>query len=285
MSWERYLKKGRLQYQAGMLDYAIYNLAQCLDANPGCQEAATMLASIYVKKNKKLRAIDYYERSLEIEEGQAEVHFALGELYEFFIERERAFRHYVRCVEIDPGHVRGHASLVRHYLNRNDRASADRHFQTSYRLAKERSGALFERAVDADRKGKYGQALDLYGMVIDEAPSLIEAYIGLYEVNRKLKNFAAAAAALERLAIVKPDNEKTYILLAYIYFTQKLPGNRKNQIDRAIDNLKRVIELNPDNYEAYISLSEIYAYMGMDIEAHVWEKRGFEVEKRVRGGK
>ena len=116
---------------------------------------------------------------------------------------------------------------------------------------------------------------------MNEAPSLIEAYLGMYELCRSRKEYAPAAEALERLKFVKPDYEKAYVLLGYIYFTQKLPGSRKRHLDLAIANLKKAVELNPDNSETCYSLSEIYHYMKKDVEAKSWEDRGRAVEKRA----
>jgi tetratricopeptide (TPR) repeat protein len=265
-----------------MLEYAIFNLAQCLDANPRCFEAANLLASIYVQKNKKMRAIDYYHRSLGIDEGQAEVHFALGELYEFFIERDKALLHYRRCVEIDPGHVKGHSSLVRFYLARNDPASADRHTAIALRLGREMFGDRLVRGEEARKKGTHGVALDIYEGIIREAPILDEAYIGYYDVCRGIGDYAAAARILERLVFVRPDFKKTYLLLGDIYYNRKLPGPRKVRLERAIRNLQKAVALDPDNYEASLMLAEIFDSMGREAESAEWERRARESEDRSR---
>ncbi len=284
-TWEYYLEKGRVQYRAGMLDYAIFNLAQCLDANPRCLEAANLLASIYIQKNRKLRAIDYYHHSLGIDEGQAEVHYGLGELYEFFIEREKAFLHYRRCVEIDPGHVRGHSSLVRFYLARNDSASAERHTAIGLRLAGERFGTRLAMGEEARKKGKHREALDIYEGIVNEAPILDRAYIGYYDACRDIGDYAAAARILERLVFVRPDFKKTYLLLGDIYYNRKLPGPRKVRLDRAIQNLQKAAELDPDNYEACLMLAEIFDSMGREAESAEWGRRAREAEDRFRRGR
>jgi Tfp pilus assembly protein PilF len=64
-----------------------------------------------------------------------------------------------------------------------------------------------------------------------------------------------------------------------------LPGKRKLHIDRALDNLKKAVELNPNNYDTYYSISGIYNYIGKDIEARDWEKKGQKVENTQEGNK
>src|SRR4030042_1557796 len=145
-----------------MVDYAVFNLAMCLDLNTRCFEAANALAEIYDTSDRKPLAIDFYQRSLAVNDNQAEIHCALGDLYEFFCERDLAVKHFIRATEIDPGHVRAHCNLVRFYLKRGDRASADRHFQTSYRLAKIASGKLLSLAEEAVGQGNDAEAVRLY---------------------------------------------------------------------------------------------------------------------------
>jgi tetratricopeptide (TPR) repeat protein len=278
-TWEFYYEKGLAQYKLEIYDAAIFNMIRCLDANPRCYEAANVLADIYDKKNNKSQAVKYYKQSLAINDAQADVHYTMGILYEFFNERSLAFRHFTRAVEIDPLHVRAHCGLVRYYVKENDRAAADRHFEISHREGMAKSGGLLSTAIEADKGGDNKKAITLYTQVIDEAPALVEAYMNLYEVRMRRKEHAAAAGVMERLKYVKPDHEKAYVLLGYLYFTQKLPGSRKYNLERAIDNLKKAVVLNPENCETYYSIAEIYKYMGKGAEAREWEKKGLAVEE------
>jgi tetratricopeptide (TPR) repeat protein len=282
-TWEFYFEKGRTQYRLEIFDAAIFNMIRCLDMNPRCYEAANILAGIYDKKNNKSQAINYYKQSLAINDRQADIHYTLGGLYEFFDEHDLAFRQFTRAVEIDPLHVRAHCGLVRYYFKENDRAAADRHFEISYRQGMMKSGKLLSKAIEADKEGNDKKAIALYNQVIEEAPALVEAYMNLYEVRMRRKEYAAAAEVLERLKYVKPDHEKAYVLLGYVYFTQKLPGSRKLHLDRAVDNLKKAVELNPENCETYYSIAGIYNYMGKGAEAREWEKKGQAVEDRKEG--
>ena len=280
-TWEYYYEKARVQYRGEMLDYALHSLERCLELNPRCSQAANLMAVVYIRKNMKDRAIEYYRLSLGIDDGQADVHYSLGELYEFFAERELAFRHYARAVVIEPDHIRANCSLVRMYFAKNDPLSARRCFDKSYRLGKAASGALLSQAEEADRSGDTERAAALYGQVIEGAPAMTEAYLGLYEAHRRKNDYMKAAAVLERLAFVRPDYEKAYLLLGYVYFTQKLPGRRAYFLDRAIRCYSKALELNPDNYEACYSIAEIYGFIGRDLDARAWEEKGMAVEERI----
>lgn len=282
---EYYYQKGLVQYRAEMYEYAIYSLMRCLDLNPQRYEAANLLADIYNIKEKKLQAVDYYKKSLAINDNQADIHCAIGELYDIFCERDLAFRHFIRATELDPVHIKAHANLVRYYYRINDSESADRHFRISYEKAKKKVGTIVEDAAYAEQEGDLKKALALYQKAIDAGPSYIEAYLAFYDYYRRRDDYAGAAVILERLKFIKPDYEKAYILLADIYFVKKLSGRRKTNLDKAIGNLKEAFELNPNNYEALYEISNIYKYMKKDIEARQYEEKGKETEARVENKK
>ena len=282
-SWEYYCDKGMIEYRAEMYEYSIFNMERCLEENPRSFMAANILAEIYNKKEKKFKAVEYYKLSLHINDNQPDIHCIIGELYELFGEMDLAFKHFIRATEIDHNHVRAHCNLVRHFIKKNDRASAELHFRISQTQAMRISGKIVQEAADAEMSGRLKRAIILYNRVIEEGPSILEAYTGLYEIHRRMSNYRAAAAALERLKFVRPDYEKAYVLLGSLYFTQKLPGNRKAYLDRAIDNLQKAIELNPDNYETYYTLSEVYRFIRKDVEARDYEDKAREIEKRSEG--
>jgi tetratricopeptide (TPR) repeat protein len=279
-SGEYYYEKGLIEYRSGMYKEAIFNMRKCLEENPRSFEAANVLAEISYIKNKIFEAIEYYKQSLIINDNQPDIHCIIGELYEFTSEKDPAFRHFTRATEIDRNHIRAHCNLVRFFIEKNDRVSAESHFKISYIQAMQRSGRLLSEASDAEREGKLGKAVALYKKAVDEGPSILEAYLRLYEIYRRMNDYKAAAEILEKLKFIRPDYEKAYVLLGSLYFTQKLPGKRKMYIDKAIANLKKAIELNPSNYETCYTLSDVFRFVRKYDEARTYEEKAREIEKR-----
>lgn len=282
-SWEYYYEKGQTQYRLGMYEYAVNTLVICFDMNPKSYQAANLLGDVYCKLNQKHLAIPWYEKSLAVNDNQADIHYRVGVLYEFFSDNDAAFRHFSRTVEIDPVHEKARCSLVRYHILRNDREAAKNNFEISAREGKTRSGKALSAAVRAEKSGNDKKAAGLFTQIIEESPCVIDAYMNLFELYRRRKEYDEAAAVLERLKKIKPDYEKAYVLLGYVYFTQKMHGKRKFRIDQALDNLKKAAELNPDNFEACYSISEIYAYIKKDIESRAWEEKGRRIEERLNG--
>jgi tetratricopeptide (TPR) repeat protein len=282
-SWEYYYEKGLIQYRAGMYDYSIFHMNQCLEANPDCFQAANVMAEIYRKKNNIFKSIYYYKLSIRINENQPDILNSTGELYESTGDRELAFRHFIRVTDFDKNHVKANCNLVRFFLKKNEAVSAGLHLQISNTQALRRSGGALLNDISALKRGDLEKAALLYGMLIKECPCLPDAYMGLYDTRRLMHDYKGAADVLEQLKFVKPDHEKAYLLLGDLYFTQKLPGKRKLFLERAVSNLLKAIELNPDNYEACYALSVIYHHIRKDIEAKMYEDRARAIEKRVEG--
>jgi tetratricopeptide (TPR) repeat protein len=209
----------------------------------------------------------------------------LGEVYEFFSENDLAYSHFTRAIAIDPENDRARCRLVRFCVLREDREAAQKHFEVSHRKEKTRSEKRLGAAARAVENGNDKMAKNLYAGVIDDSPCLIEAYLDLCEIHKRRREFGEAAAALERLKKIKPDYEKAYVLLGYIYYNGRMAGPRKLRIEQALANLKKAVELNPDNFDACYSISEIYKYIRKDIEARQWEEKGLRAEERADGKK
>jgi protein O-GlcNAc transferase len=284
-SWEYYYERGQTQARLGLYNNAVLSLDLCLDMNPKFYQAANLLGEVYCKMNQRHLAIPWYKKSLEINDNQPDTHAILGEIYEFFSENELAYSHFSRAVAIDPENDVARCRLVRYCVLRQDREGARKNFDDSRRKGMDRSKKHLAAAARAAAGGEDKKAADLYTRVIEESPCVVEAYLDLYELHKRRKDFASAAAVLERLKHIKPDYEKVYVLLGYIYFTGKMAGPRKLHIDQALANLKKAVEINPDNFDACYSISEIYAYIRKDIEARQWEEKGRQAEERVDGKK
>jgi len=282
-SWEYYYERGRTQARLGLYTSAVLSLDICMDLNPKHYPAANLIGEVYVKMNQKHLAIPWYKKSLEINDNQPGIHVTLGELYEFFSENDLAYRHFSRAVAIDPENDRARCRLVRFCVLRGDYQAARNNLETSYRTEKERSAKRLAAAARAAEKGDDKKAAGLYERVIAESPCITEAYLDLYEIHKRRKDFTAAAAVLEALKKIRPDYEKVYVLLGYTYFTGRMAGPRKLRIDQALENLKKAVEINPDNYDACYTIAEIYTDIKKDIEARQWEEKGRKAEERAEG--
>jgi len=277
--WQYYYKKGMLQYRAEMLDYSILNLEKATDRNNKLFNAFNAMAKIYFIKNKKIKAIDYYLKSLKINNSQPDIHTSLGELYEFYLEMEKAYSHYIKATSLNPEHIKANFNLVRYYIKKDETGKAERLFQKSYEQGKPLAKKYFTSAKKHDQNRNFERAELSYKKAIEKCPAMKEAYIGLFNVYRKQKKYILAADILEKLKFRKPNFRKIYIYLGHIYFTKKFPGKRIFYLKRAIKNLKYAVKLKPDDTEIYNDIAGIYDYTGDDINAALWRKKAEKADR------
>ena len=272
--WQYYLKKGQLQYKYEMYDYALFNLNKALLLNRDCGIAAELMGDIYVKKHNKAQALEYYSISLKINDAQPDLHNKIGEIYEFIAESEKALFHYKRAVSLDPHHVMANNNLVRFYIKKGQNELAEKHFSISYAMGRDKALPYFREAEMERKKGRLDASNALYTKAISHSPSMIEAYLGLYENYRSMERSTDAVLTLERLIHIKPDHEKAFIFLGHLYLNKRLPGkSRKYCLDQAVKNLTRAFTINPGNAHTAYILADVYRIRGDDLKAAEYEQK------------
>jgi len=264
---EYYLKKGKLQYQSEMYNYAIENFKKAFNGNKNFYEAANYLAKIYILKNKRYYAIEWLSKSLVINKNQPDTENKIGELLDFFGKQKQAFLHFKNAVKLNPNHILANLNLVRYYIEEKKIDIANKHFLKSYNAGLQKEKQTFFKAKTFFNNQKYKKAINLLRKVIKKNPANIKAYFMITDAYRRTKQFLYATKYLEQIKFYKPNLEKAYVYLANIYFNQKLPGKRRYYINLAIENIKQAIKLNSSNAENYFTLSYFYEQIGQEIKA------------------
>jgi tetratricopeptide (TPR) repeat protein len=88
-------------YERGELERARTALEEASRIDPENPEIVNKLAFVTAKTGDRLRAIELYERSLELDENDDLTHNAIASLYRAENAYERAQDHYLKAIEID----------------------------------------------------------------------------------------------------------------------------------------------------------------------------------------
>lgn len=88
-------------YERGELENAYSALSEAFRVEPNNPEIINKLAFVTAKKGDRLKAIELYERSLELDENDDLTHNAIASLYRAEMAYERAQDHYRKAIEID----------------------------------------------------------------------------------------------------------------------------------------------------------------------------------------
>ena len=88
-------------YQRGELERAQSILEEAYRLEPNNPEIVNKLAYVTAKNGDRLKGIELYERSLELDENDDLTHNAIASLYRSEKAYERAQDHYLKALEID----------------------------------------------------------------------------------------------------------------------------------------------------------------------------------------
>ena len=274
-----YLKRGEIQFDAAMYDYAYESMMLALKADPRTYGAANILGKIFMIQKDYHNAGLYFDRSLSIEDNQPEIHNAAGELKEYVSSFETAHNHYLKAATLNPEYTEALINLSRSFFRKGETGEAEKYFSSAYRSGINKSLPLYKKA-EALPDSRHKEKESLLKEAVKINPAHIEAYMALATIMRLQNNYESAAEILEKLKSVKPDYTPAYLYLGNIYFTRPLPGNtREYFLNLALTNYTKAVELDPQNSETYFHLATLYRHMGKREIADEMEKKGLRLEK------
>ncbi len=105
LSTSTLVDKADVAYELGELDNAKSMLEEALTLEPENSEILNKLAFVTAKSGDRLKGIELYERSLELDENDDLAHNAIASLYRSENAYERAQDHYLKAIEIDASYA------------------------------------------------------------------------------------------------------------------------------------------------------------------------------------
>jgi len=107
-----------------------------------------------------------------------------------------------------------------------------------------------------------------YQATLDQNPNDVTALLGIATVYQQNDNPAAAAAYLEKVLEVDPNQKEVYIRLANIYMSADVA-----QYQAAVTVLNKATSVDPSNPEVYLKLGTAQNSLGKNEEALLaWQK-------------
>lgn len=209
-------------------------------------------------------------RALELDEGSAEAHTALGMIYKNYeLDSARAEREYRRALELDPNYSTAHSRYGLLLLHRGDLDGALERMRSAYeldplsRVSNTNMGAIhFHRREYDEAAVYYRRSIEIEPADYMAVGSLAEVYEMQGRLDEAVAKFAEAVAASEG----KPGH---YQLLGDLGFAFAKAGRRA----AALDVLRKLRGL-PDEGEAEWPEIKIHVGMGESDRALELLERG-----------
>jgi tetratricopeptide (TPR) repeat protein len=124
-------------------------------------------------------------------------------------------------------------ALTRAYSEFKDKAETEKERETS--ATRSKSAAIFEKGVEAFKKGHFGEAVDLFRSSAEMEPSNARywSYLSLClcKMPRMMKE---AEKALLNAVRLEPDNAEHHVNLGLIYLKQGIDKKARTQFEKAL---------------------------------------------------
>jgi len=274
--WEYYLKKGTVQYREQMFGFALENLTRALTLNDTLTDAANMIGDIYARRHKIKKAIRYFNRSLEIKPEQDDIHVRIGALYDTIGKFDESRSHYRRAVDINRNNMGAQFNLIRSYVGAGDRTSARASFNACSALCREEGSRIMNLGIELEKAKKMDRALAAYHQSMEVCPTLADAYFAAAEAYRRTKKISKAAAIIDRLLSIDPENERALVYMAHLLFDNRDRAFRARHIRHTMKCLQAALAINPKSVASHLLLSDVYRFTGDSLKADQHERKARE---------
>ena len=280
-----YFQKGTVEFENAMFGFAEENLTRAVALDPTIYRAYEMLGDIRLRQERRLEALAFYDRSLAQNDLQDAVHFKAGEIEDFFINRKKALAHFLRACELNPSNAYAAAGAGRILSLEGRSAEADRYYAQSTASGRAAADAILKKYRAAAKKKDFYTEEWYLDEAIKANPADEDVYYLLASVHRARKNNAKAAAVLEKLRFMHPTSEKAYVLLAHLYYSERIYKNRKQEIDTAIFYMETALAMSPSNMEHLEFMAELQRAAGNEEKARLFEERsrtGMKIDENMK---
>ncbi len=258
----------------GMHDKAIEKFEKVIDLRPTYAIAHNNLAMAYERSGSNEKAQEIYERIKDTEYYADEIMFNAAEAFHKRGMHEEAIAKYREVLKINPQHSKTHNNLGCIYLNTGREEEAVEEYKKSVESDPDYFEGYYNLGVMAVKNKEYDKGLRLYNKVIKLKPDYARAYNSIGEVYFA-KGMTDKAIITHRKAIgFDAESAGAYNNLGVIY-------NNSQKYDEAVKVYKKAIKIKPDFAAAYNGLGVAYWGKGMKEKAEKEIKKALEINPEL----
>ena len=159
----------------GDYNYAIGILAHLVMLNPKSVSMAQKLANLYVKVKKPVQAKEIYEKILMQGNVNVDLYYEFAHICIMTNDTDKAEKILKKVVELNADHAQAHKDLGVIYLSKRLFDYAKYEFETSYKIAPDNFGIVFEYANYLHATTDFQKADEMYAKALEIEPENREA--------------------------------------------------------------------------------------------------------------
>ncbi|MGM0607652.1 MAG: tetratricopeptide repeat protein [Candidatus Muiribacteriota bacterium] len=185
-------------------------------------EIHKILGLNYFELGDNDNARDYLNEALEYIEDDADIYFALAEI--FYEERNfyKAYEFYEEVIDINPEHAEALFKMGNIHNQQEEFEKALEFLSEATRLYPEYTDAHMVKGNIYTRTNRFDQAIESFEKVIDISPHYIDAYVSLsiayfrvWEINNDPPMLDSAIEILEKAVEIMPEHDLANQYLQY----------------------------------------------------------------------
>ncbi|KAG8899839.1 glucose repression mediator protein [Tulasnella sp. 408] len=260
---ETWILLGNLAEQMNDPDRAENAYENALRHNPESERALTQVASIARSRDDFGKAIEFFQRALDVRQENGEVWSALGHCYLMQDDLQKAYAAYQQALyhlpnPKDPKLWYGIGILYDRYGsldNAEEAFSSVLRMDANFEKAEE---ILFRLGIIYKQQQKYSESLECFDRILRNPPAPLanlDIWFQIGHVYEQAKNYEQAKEAYERVLADSPNHAKVLQQLGWLYHQ---PGSSFVNQDMAIQCLTKSLEADSGDAQSWYLLGRAY---------------------------
>ncbi|KAJ2676819.1 glucose repression mediator protein [Coemansia spiralis] len=255
MTEDVWMQIGSLSEFMNESERALAAYENALRHNPYSQAALSQIANIYRGREDFEKAVEYFQRIVNIDSANGETWGAIGNCYLMLDELPKAYQAYQQAImhlhnPKEPKLWYGIGILYDRYgsyEHAEEAFDAVMNMDPNFDKATE---IYFRLGIIHKCQGKYAQSLDCFNRILSDPPKPLtetDIWFQIGNVHELNGEFILARDAYDRVLRENPQHGKVLQQLGALYFR---PNTSLTNIDAAVQLLTRAIEVDKDKTEA-----------------------------------
>ena len=229
----------------------------------------------YSERGEYAKAVEMFQKAVNLNQNNAVSHFNLGVAYRNFQEYDKAIKSLQKAAANDPKYINAYSELADiYYQVKKDIPNAVKMYQRIIAIDPNNADAYYKLGFIYRDSKEIDKAIESFQKVVAIDPKNIQAYSELGNIYYGAKHDATNAITMFQKVIEQnPDNFFAHAYLGFIYHDLK-------EYNNSIENLQKALALNPNferNYDIYFSLGNIYYDLKDDTNAAAMFKKVTEL--------
>ncbi len=236
--------------QLEMNDLAIKYLLIAIQNNPGNILVLYDLASTYLKIDKPLKSIYFYQKYLDCDPFAEHVWDNLGLVFDSVGNKDKAEESFDYALAVNPQYIPAYFDKAEMLLRNNELCRAVSVYEELLAEDSSNTKAMCEMGYCYHQMGFYPEALDLYRQALVVTSECSEAWLGLGSVYLNMGKFMLSVNMIKKAVSLQPENADYWFMLGKAY-------SNARKLNKAILAFTKASELNPYDYDTWMMCAQL----------------------------